>query len=267
MSAATYDAAMVRVFADEGGYTNDPKDPGGATNWGITIFDARKYWNPNATDADVKAMPKDVAAAIYRSHYAEPIRYNDLPAGFDYSVFDAGINSGVGRAIPWASKAIGIDSKVLNDIVVQSNATVDKVSMIQKYWAIRLAFLHGLGTWSHFGGGWGKRCANGEAAAVRMWLSVGKGLSSSDAKSRMDQEAAKAKAKSKQASKAGAGTAVGTGSAGTATATHPSIDAAHFSLGGKIALGILIAAGVAVAIYFIRQAIINNQRAAAYAAA
>ena len=43
MVAATYAAAMVRVFADEGGYTNDPVDPGGATNWGITIIDARKY--------------------------------------------------------------------------------------------------------------------------------------------------------------------------------------------------------------------------------
>jgi len=33
MTPATYDAAMIRVFADEGGYTNDPVDPGGATNW------------------------------------------------------------------------------------------------------------------------------------------------------------------------------------------------------------------------------------------
>lgn len=267
MTAATYDAAMVRVFADEGGFTNDSKDPGKATNWGITIFDARKYWKPNATDADVRAMPKDVASDIYRNRYAAPIRYDDLPAGFDYTILDAGINSGIGRAIPWAAKAIGMASKSLDDVVKQSNATVDKVSLIQGYWAIRLAFLHGLRTWSHFGGGWGRRCANGEAAAVRMWLSVGRGMSGADAKARMDQEATKAKAKAKQAGKAGAGTAVGTGSAGSATATHPSIDAAHFSLGGKIMLGILIAAGIALAVYFIRKAIINNQRAVAYAAA
>jgi lysozyme family protein len=40
MTTATYDAAMFRVFADEGGYSNDPVDPGGATNFGITIIDA-----------------------------------------------------------------------------------------------------------------------------------------------------------------------------------------------------------------------------------
>ena len=55
MTAATYAAAIARVFADEGGYTDDPKDPGGATNWGITIVDARKYWKADATPADVRA--------------------------------------------------------------------------------------------------------------------------------------------------------------------------------------------------------------------
>src|SRR6185369_7462378 len=89
MVAATYDAAMVRVFADEGGYTNDPVDPGGATNWGITIYDARMYWKRDATPNDVRNMPKAVAAEIYRKHYANPMRYDDLPAGVDYGVLDA----------------------------------------------------------------------------------------------------------------------------------------------------------------------------------
>jgi lysozyme family protein len=44
----TYDEAMQKVFADEGGYTNEAADPGGPTNWGITIFDARLYWKKNA---------------------------------------------------------------------------------------------------------------------------------------------------------------------------------------------------------------------------
>lgn len=257
MTAATYAAAMVRVFADEGGYTNDPIDPGGATNWGITIFDARKYWKPDATPSDVRAMQKSVASDIYRKHYADPMRYDDLPAGFDYSVLDAAINSGVGRAPVWAGKAVGIPVKSINDVVRPALDAPDKVVLIQKYWSIRLAFLHGLGTWSHFGGGWGRRCAQGEAAAVRMWLSVGRGLSGVDAKASMNKEAAKAKTQSKQATTAGAGTGAG-------TAATPLID--HASMGGKIMLGLLIAAGIALAVYFIRKAIINNQRAAAYAA-
>lgn len=262
MTAATYDAAMIRVFADEGGYTNDPIDPGGATNFGITIIDARKYWRSDATPDLVRTMPKAVASDIYRKHYANPMRYDDLPAGFDYSVLDAAINSGVGRAPVWAGKALGIAAKSINDVVAPANAAPDKVSLIQKYWSVRLAFLHSLKTWSHFGGGWGRRCAQGEAAAVKMWLSIGAGIPASETKKRMDAEATKAKAKSKGAGKA----AVATG-AGTATPATPAIDTAHLSMGGKVAIGLLIAAGVVLVVYFIRNAIIHNQRAAAYAAA
>ncbi|NGX96815.1 MAG: secretion activator protein, partial [Candidatus Afipia apatlaquensis] len=136
MVAATYETGIAKVFKDEGGYTNDPKDPGGATNWGITINDAQMYWKSNATAADVKAMPKSVAENIYRTKYAAPVCYDLLPAGFDYTVLDAGINSGIGRAIPWAAKALGLASgSKINQIVVAAGTAPDKVKLIQKYWA------------------------------------------------------------------------------------------------------------------------------------
>jgi lysozyme family protein len=259
MTAATYDAAMVRVYADEGGYTNDPVDPGGATIYGITIHDARMYWKPDATPNDMKTMPKAIAAEIYRKHYAAPMRYDDLPAGFDYSMLDAAINSGVGRAPVWAGKALGITVKSINDVVAPANAANDKVSLIQKYWAFRLAFLHSLKTWSHFGGGWGRRCAQGEAAAVKMWLSVGAALAPAAVQAKLQSESAKASTKSKQAGTA----AAGSGAASASPAT-PAIDTAHMSMGGKVAIGILIAAGIVLAIYFVHKAIINSQRADAY---
>lgn len=269
MTAATYEAAMARVYVDEGGFGIDPVDPGGATTYGITIIDARKYaaefgWivGRQVTVADMKVMPKSFAAKVYERHYAAPMRYNDLPAGLDYSVLDAAINSGVGRAPVWAGKALGIAAKSINDVVGPANAANDKVSAIQKYWAVRLAFLHSLKTWSHFGGGWGRRCAQGEAAAVKMWLSIGAALAPSAVQAKLQAESVKASTKSKQAGTAAAGS-----TAASASPATPAIDTAHMSMGGKIALGILIAAGIALAIYFIRKAIINSQRATAYAAA
>lgn len=269
MTAATYDAAMVRVYADEGGFGIDPVDPGGATTYGITIVDARKYaaefgWivGRQVTVADMKAMPKWFAAKVYERHYAAPMRYNDLPAGFDYSVLDAAINSGVGRAPVWAGKALGITAKSINDVVAPANAANDKVSVIQKYWAVRLAFLHSLRTWEHFKGGWGRRCAQGEAAAVRMWLFVGAALPAADVKAKLQAEGAKASTKAKQAGTGAASTSVASASPAT-----PVIDTAHMTMGGKVMLGIMIAAGIALVVYFVRLAIIHNQRAAAYAAA
>jgi lysozyme family protein len=61
MAASTYDEALRRVLAHEGGYTNHPSDPGSATNFGITIHDYRRYVKPNATAADVQAMKLDEA--------------------------------------------------------------------------------------------------------------------------------------------------------------------------------------------------------------
>jgi lysozyme family protein len=215
------------------------------------------YWKKDATAADVKAMPRSVASDIYKAHYAAPIRYNTLPAGFDYSIFDAGINSGIGRAIPWAGKALGINAVSIEPIVGAAALAKDKVSLIQKYWGIRVAFLHGLRTWSHFGPGWSRRCANGEAAAVKMWLSIGARTSTTEAKRTMDSEAKKAKT---AATKAGAGAATSSaGSAGSA------LDWSH--IGGNIALALFLAVIAVGVIYFARQVIIHNQRAAAYAAA
>jgi len=66
MAATSYDAALARLLQHEGGYTNHPDDPGGPTNFGITIADYRRYAKPDATAADVRAMPVDVAKTIYR---------------------------------------------------------------------------------------------------------------------------------------------------------------------------------------------------------
>ena len=69
MTASNREAAISKTLTYEGGYTNDPRDPGGATNWGITIADANAYWKKGATPADVQAMPKSVAIDIYREKY------------------------------------------------------------------------------------------------------------------------------------------------------------------------------------------------------
>jgi lysozyme family protein len=89
------EASISKTLTYEGGYTNDPRDPGGATNWGITIFDARLYWKHDASPADVKAMPKSVAIDIYRQKYWAKMGCDDRPSGVDFVEFDFGVNSGV----------------------------------------------------------------------------------------------------------------------------------------------------------------------------
>jgi lysozyme family protein len=61
-----------------------------------------KRQTASATAADVEAMPLAVAQQIYDRHYWDPQRCDDLPAGLDYSMFDYGVNSGIGRRAVWA---------------------------------------------------------------------------------------------------------------------------------------------------------------------
>lgn len=162
MAAWTYETALERgVFPHEGGYTNHPADPGGPTNWGITIADARAYWKKDATADDVKAMPKSVAQEIYRKHYAEPLRYDDLPAGVDYAVLDYGINSGISRAAKVLQRLCRVtpDGQI-GPVTLAAVKDKPAGSLVQSICDERLQFLRSLRTWSVFGRGWSARVAD-----------------------------------------------------------------------------------------------------------
>src|SRR4029079_3582164 len=109
MAAWTYDEALRRLLAHEGGYSNHPSDPGGPTNFGITLADYRKYIDARGTAADVRRMSVAQAKAIYRSKYWNAMRCDELPAGVDYAVFDYGVNSGIGRAPRVLTRVLGMN--------------------------------------------------------------------------------------------------------------------------------------------------------------
>lgn len=93
-----YDYCIKELLKSEGGYSNDPSDSGGATNYGITIADYRMYIKKGGTPNDVKNMTVDQAKAIYKSKYWDAVNGDQLESGVDYSVFDYGVHSGVAKA-------------------------------------------------------------------------------------------------------------------------------------------------------------------------
>lgn len=170
MATWTYDEALRRLLAHEGGYTNHPSDPGGPTNFGITIHDHRKYVKPNATAADVRAMTVDQAKAIYRAKYWKAQRCDELPAGVDYSVFDYGVNSGIGRSGKVLRRVVGLPdtTHVVTDEVLRAVARRDPKAIVIAMNDERLAFLKRLKTWPVFGKGWGTRVAGVRAVSLHM---------------------------------------------------------------------------------------------------
>jgi lysozyme family protein len=92
-----YNDCLTRLLKDEGGYSNDPNDAGGPTNFGITLKDYCLYINKAGTADDVKHMTIDQAKKIYKSKYWDALACDSLSSGVDYTCFDYGVNSGLGR--------------------------------------------------------------------------------------------------------------------------------------------------------------------------
>jgi lysozyme family protein len=170
MAAASYAQALAALLVHEGGYSNHPADPGGPTNWGITLADARRYWKGDAAADDVRRMPQSVARKIYRERYWNALRCDDLPAGVDYAVFDYGVNSGVGRAGKVLRRVLGLpdNTSAVTDAVIGAANNADAVRTVSAICAERMAFLKRLKTFGVFGRGWTRRVASVEAAALAM---------------------------------------------------------------------------------------------------
>lgn len=148
---------VVRVLDNEGGYVNNPMDPGGATNYGITQRIARAH----GFTGDMRNFPQSKAIEIYRSDYWNAIRGDDLPQSLAWQVFDYSVNSGPVRAIKTLQSVVGVtaDGALGPKTIAAVNAS-NEAAAIMKYLSARLAFNADLGTWPTFGRGWARRAAS-----------------------------------------------------------------------------------------------------------
>ena len=101
------------IIAREGGYVNDPDDPGGATKFGVTIGTMRRLGIDNdgdgrVTASDVRKLTRKQARDIYVEHYFSRTSIDELPPALQASVFDMYVNSG--------SNAVRILQRLLIDM-------------------------------------------------------------------------------------------------------------------------------------------------------
>jgi lysozyme family protein len=166
MSAQNFVHAMPKLFGHEGGFANHRNDPGGATNMGVTHITLADYRGVDSvTVAQVKALTRHEAQAIYKSNYWDRVRGDDLPGGLDYAVFDFAVNSGVGRAVRMLQqelKSRGLYGGKIDGIIGSKSLNAlrqvnDIDGLIDAYQDRRLAFLKRLKGWATFGNGWTRR--------------------------------------------------------------------------------------------------------------
>ena len=102
-----FSTAFTQVIMVEGGYSNDPRDAGGKTRWGITKAVARA----NGYTGDMAALPLDTARTIYKAQYWDMLRLDavdGIAPSLASSLFDIGVNSGVGTASRFLKRALNV---------------------------------------------------------------------------------------------------------------------------------------------------------------
>lgn len=147
-----FDQSFEALIGHEGGYVNDPRDPGGETKFGIS---KRSY-----PREDIKNMTLVRAREIYARDYWGPAGCDALPDGIKFDVFDMAVNSGVKTAIKTVQLAVGsTPDGALGPLTLQAIQSMQPARLVARFNGQRLKFMASLSTWATFSRGWANRIA------------------------------------------------------------------------------------------------------------
>jgi len=157
------------IFRHEGGFVDDPADPGGATNMGITIGTLAAVRGTPVTREDVQNLTREEARRIYRAHYWNALSCDSLPAGIDLVVFDFGVNAGVSRSAKLLQQLVHVEADgEIGPITAGAARTIDPDHVITAFSDARMDHYRSLSTWERFKDGWTRRTAEMREAALKM---------------------------------------------------------------------------------------------------
>lgn len=161
-------SCLAFTLTQEGGWSNNPRDPGGATMKGITYREFLR-WHPGATLTALKHISDADVAAIYHTDYWNAVRGDALPLGVDLMCFDFGVNSGPGRANMELQAALGVTRDgILGPITFAAAAKASASSLITVIGKMQREFYRGLDDYDEFGDGWEARTDRRVAAALKL---------------------------------------------------------------------------------------------------
>jgi lysozyme family protein len=139
-----------RILEREGGLVNDPNDPGGVTNWGITQRDHPLL--------DIAHLTRDEAIAVYKVEYWDACGAAKVPKPIDLYLFDAAVNQGVGRAVRMLQIAVGtVADGILGPVTLEAITRTGVNEAAARFMVQRTVHYLSLSTFPTFGRGWLKR--------------------------------------------------------------------------------------------------------------
>jgi uncharacterized protein (TIGR02594 family) len=179
-TSSVFQIALQQVLHSEGGYGDDPYDPGGPTNKGITLR-TLAAWRSVKLDGGnrsqlieaLKRISDDDVTAIYRKRYWQPAGCPRLPGPLAIFHFDAAVNHGVTGATRMLQQAVGSEPDgEIGPKTIRKIKGLTVLTILSRYAAIRRKRYRSLPHFWRFGRGWLKRVdrvleiANRQAAAI-----------------------------------------------------------------------------------------------------
>lgn len=146
-----FDLAFDRLMGFEGNYSDDPRDPGGETRWGIS---KRSYPNVN-----IKTLTRDGSKAIYLRDFWNPL--DGAHPAIRYQVFDFAVNGGLSTGLRKLQSAIGVaDDGHWGPHSMATLLTFELNDVLLRFNKERLRFYTSLKGWPDYGKGWTNRVAD-----------------------------------------------------------------------------------------------------------
>ena len=169
MSSANWPNCLAFTLQEEGGYVDNPRDPGGVTNLGVTIATLSHYEGHPATPEDVANLTPEQVAPIYHSLYWNVVQCDGLKTGVDLLVFDACVNSGPGRAAKTLQQAAGVTADgIIGPATLAAVNALSAPVLVANFTSAHEAFYRSLSTYDTFGRGWDNRAQAAAAKALDM---------------------------------------------------------------------------------------------------
>lgn len=171
MTAANFARSLAAVLQSEGGWSDNPLDPGGCTMKGVTLAVYQAWRGQSTTAADLQNISDSDVAALYRQNYWCAVSGDQLAPGLDYMAFDAAVNMGPGTSARFIQQAAGVPVDChIGPITLAAANGVGAKTMIFKISSIREAYYRSLPTFPTFGKGWLNRLSTVTAQAAA-WAS------------------------------------------------------------------------------------------------
>ncbi|MCB1510794.1 MAG: TIGR02594 family protein, partial [Hyphomicrobiaceae bacterium] len=168
-----FDWALEHVLEMEGGYSNDPHDPGGPTDKGVTLAVFARHLGRSLGDHnraalidDLKRISEATVRDIYFKRYWSPSRASQLPAAVGLIHFDAAVNHGLRGAAELLQAAVRVDvDGEIGPITLAAAIASDPAETVTRYADLRRARYRALPHFWRFGRGWLNRVDKTERRA------------------------------------------------------------------------------------------------------